>query len=339
MTIIDIHAHLLVSECLDEMRGIAPLIVPELAEGEDGYYLRYPTGDVNGPISPGIVDFDRRRIDMATMGIELQIVSVRPQIFAYGIDDIDPDDCAQLAFVQNEAVISVAASAPDVINAMLTLPLNNPDACVKEVERHAGRSLVRGVLVDSNIAGVNLDDPALAKIWAALEETDLPVFVHPYQADVAGMERMGSYYLFNLIGNPVDTTIAFASVLFGGVMKRHPKLRWCFAHGGGAAPYLLGRWDHGWKRRNEPRQNLLDLPSESLHNVFFDSIVHNDRALHFLGDRLGWQTILLGSDYPFDMGDMNPVTSIRSADISDDHETGILGTNAERFLRPLNSKS
>ncbi len=194
---------------------------------------------------------------------------------------------------------------------------------------------MRGVLVDSNIAGRDFADPALAPVWAALEAADLPVLVHPYQADVVGKERLKKHYLFNLIGNPADTTIAIGNVVFGGLLDAYPGLRWGFVHGGGVAPYLIGRWDHGWRQRAVTREKIPEtLPSQLLRRLWFDCLVHQPAALRFLSGLVGWDRILLGTDYPFDMGLPDPLGFIARVGLESTDRSALLAQNPARFLRP-----
>lgn len=331
MTTIDVHAHLALVDSLAEMRRIHPGGTPRLVDRDDGRYFEYPTGVVNGPLPPGMVDLHRRLGDMDAQGVDVQVVSVRPQVFGY---DVDLDVAKRLASVQNDGLVETVSHHPDRLQAMISLPLQDSAGAVAEIGRWADERSVRGVLIDSNVAGRNLDDERLLPVWSALADADLPVLVHPYQGDVAGMERMRRYYLFNLIGNPMDTTIALASVVFGGILDRFPTLRWCFVHGGGYAPFQIGRWDHGWSVRREPKAHLSEPPSTRLSRLFYDSLTHGAPALRLLAEHVGRTQIMLGSDYPFDMGDPRPVDTIRHLGLSDPDEGLILGDNARRFLRP-----
>ena len=167
-----------------------------------------------------------------------------------------------------------------------------------------------------------------------MEAADLPILVHPYQADVAAKERLQKHYLFNLIGNPVDTTIAIANVLFGGLVQQYPKLRWGFVHGGGVAPYLVGRWDHGWHQRAVTRELIPGtLPSELLRGFWYDCLVHDSRTMRYLAEVAGWDRVLLGSDCPFDMGYVDPVAFIDNLDIDAERREAALSGNATQFLR------
>lgn len=331
MPAVDVHAHMAAAGTLAAMREVHPGGVPELDRDGDHVYFRYPDGVVNGPAPRGIVDLDRRLEEMDAAGVDHQVVSARPQLFTY---DLPADLAARLAALANDALVEAAVQHPERISAMISLPLQSPAAAVAEIDRWAGERAVRGVLVDSNVAGRDLGDDHFDPVWAALEAADLPVLVHPYQADVVGKERLTKHYLFNLVGNPADTTIAVANVVFGGVLDRFPGLRWGFVHGGGVAPYLIGRWDHGWRRRAVTRERIPDrLPSELLRRCWFDCLVHEVATLRYLGDLVGWDRIMLGSDYPFDMGLTDPVGFVDQVGLPAEERAGVLSGNAAGFLR------
>jgi len=180
------------------------------------------------------------------------------------------------------------------------------------------------------VAGKNLDSPELEPVWATAAELDAFILVHPI--NVAGADRLSSYYLTNLIGNPLDTTIAAACLTFSGVLERYPKLKFCLAHGGGFVPYQAGRFVHGWQVRTEPKKKLAKPPTESLKRFYFDTIVHSKDALEFLVGIAGAERVLLGSDYPFDMGMADGVLQVRSLSIPSAEQSSILGERAQALL-------
>lgn len=328
----DVHAHIAVAAGLDAMRPLHEGI-PEIDIDGEEMYFRFRSGVVNGPVPLGIVDVDRRLADMAQSGVTHQVLSARPLFFKY---DLPGDLSGQLARILNESMVGVAEARPDKFSVMISLPVQSVATSLAEIEKWAPNPLVRGVMIDSNIAGRNHADPEFDPIWAALEAANLSVLVHPYQADVVGKERLQNHYLFNLIGNPFDTTIAIGNVVFGGLLERFGGLRWCFVHGGGVAPYLAGRWDHGYDQRAVTRADIPDtLPSELLGQLWFDCLVHRPAAVNFLADLVGWDRIMVGTDYPFDMGMTDPVGFIDSVQMSPAEREGVLSRNAENFLRPL----
>jgi aminocarboxymuconate-semialdehyde decarboxylase len=182
-----------------------------------------------------------------------------------------------------------------------------------------------GVEVNTHIAGKNLDDPDLEPIWQTLDDLHAVVFIHPN--DVLGAERMSRYYLTNLLGNPVETALAVASLAFGGIFTRFPRIRFIAAHGGGVAPFVLGRWEHGAHVRPELVM-LTESPLALLRHIYMDSIVHGAPELLYLIDILGADRIVLGSDIPFDMGTRDS-TSLFGAALPDDIRQCILANHQD----------
>jgi len=207
-----------------------------------------------------------------------------------------------------------------------------------EALRHAVRALgLRGAQIGSNIAGKNLDDPEFEPVWATAAELDAFILLHPI--NVAGADRLSSYYLTNLIGNPLDTTIAAACLVFSGVLERHRNLKICLAHGGGFVPYQAGRFIHGWHVREEPKRRLAEPPTQSLKRFYFDTIVHSKEALAFLVGNAGPERVLLGSDYPFDMGMPDGVSQVRSLSIPSADQAAILGGRALALLANASARA
>jgi aminocarboxymuconate-semialdehyde decarboxylase len=190
---------------------------------------------------------------------------------------------------------------------------------------------MKGAMFASNIMGKNLDDPGFEPLWAAAEELGAFMFVHPN--NVAGTDRLKSYYLVNLIGNPLDTTIAAACLIFGGVMDRHPKLKIMLAHGGGFTPYQAARWEHGWKVRPEPKKNVPAQPKNIAKRFMYDTILHSDQTLEAMIGLVGVERVMLGSDYPYDMAMLDCVQHVRSLSISDADKNAILGGSAQAMLK------
>ena len=187
-----------------------------------------------------------------------------------------------------------------------------------------------GIQIGSHIEGRNLDDPSLEPVWATAAELDAFILVHP-QKTAAG-NRTSEFYLKNLIGNPLETTIAAASIVFAGVMERYPNLRICFVHGGGFMPFQTGRMVHGWRERPECRANLKESPEASIRRLYFDTLTHFQPALRYLTDTFGADHILLGSDYPFDMGTLECVRQVRDAGLPEGDRDAILGGTAAAFF-------
>jgi len=324
---IDIHAHILTEDTIRFLQREAPKVAPKLSDVDD----RFGTLDVAGHgyrnFPRGGWDLERRLQDMAATTVDIQVLSVCPQTFLYA----QPAELtAAFARIQNEQLAKLVKARPDRFLAIATLPMQSPKHAADEL-RHAMRVLgLRGAQIGSNIAGKNLDDPELDPVWSTAAELGAFILVHPI--NVAGADRLSSYYLTNLIGNPLDTTIAAASLVFGGVLERHPTLKICLAHGGGFVPYQAGRFLHGWHVRTEPKRNLSISPTDSLQRFYFDTIVHSREALEFLVGSTGAARVMLGSDYPFDMGTPDGVSQVRGLSIAAADQETILGGAARRLL-------
>ena len=331
MTITDLHAHLIRREAIDAMRSAHPDVGATLSERETGYYLSYPGRAPLGPFPPSMFDVELRLLDMKAMRVERQIVAVPPPQFHY---HVEPNVGIDFARIQNDSALDLSDRYPTQFHIFATLPLQSPEAAVREVRRVAEHPRVRGVQIGANVNGRNLDGAELEPVWSALEAADLPVWIHPDQRAVAGAERLQFYYLVNLVGIPLESTIALACIILGGVLERHPKLRFGFVHGGGFAPYQTGRWDHGWSCRPEPRSHTPNPPSSYVRRLFFDSLTHDSAALELLGRRVGWHQVVLGSDYPFDMASADPVGEVEQLALGT-AEGAVLSRNCERFLRPV----
>jgi len=333
MTTIDIHAHAIVPAAVAEMASSHPDHGPTLIEDEGRRYLRYPGRERLGPLPEAIFEPDIRLSDMDRQRVDLQVIAIPPPNFHY---HVPPDVGAEFATIQNDALIDLSEKYPDRFHLFATLPLQDIDASLAELDRVAGFPRVRGVQFGSNVDGTDMDDPALERVWAELERRNLPVWFHSDQRAIAGAERLNAYYLQNLIGIPMESTIAAAKLIFGGVLERHPELRVGFTHGGGFAPYQVGRWEHGWSVRPEPKVNITDEgPRHFFGTLYFDSLTHDAISLEMLGKRMGWYHVMLGSDYPFDMASTDPVAGVEAVEMSDADRELVLEGNANRFLRPL----
>lgn len=187
-----------------------------------------------------------------------------------------------------------------------------------------------GAAIPSNIAGRNLDDEALRPLFRRAGELGAFVFVHPHT--VLGQDRLRRYYLTNLLGNPTDTAVAIASLIFGGVYDEVPNLVTCFAHGGGSFAALIGRWQHGASVRPEPHEFNARPPREYLPRIYVDSLTHDDRLRRFVLETVGADHMMLGSDLPFDMGDPDPAASVARLGLAASEQQQIEGETAARLL-------
>ena len=329
MTVIDVHCHIAPESCLP-MEAVGPDgRTYGLSVGRDACGATCPVvdGRPNANCEPEqLHDVGRRLRDMDAAGVDVQVLSPVTYFYFY---NLPAGECAARARRINAAVAEIAHGRPDRFRGMATVPLQDPDLAAAELE-HAVRELgLHGVEICSNVDGRNLDEPAFRPFFEAADRLGVPVFVHP--SSVAAADRLGSHYLANLIGNPLDSAICIASLMFGGVLDAFPGLKLVFAHGGGVAPILAGRWTHGREVRPECRE-LPRTPREYLASLHYDTITHDAGALRYLRDLVGPSRILLGTDYPFDMGDADPLGTISAlSGLDDDDRAGMRGATAARL--------
>jgi len=324
--VIDIHAHFVPEGYLRliETEGQAHGVT--LRPGPKGPLIMLGQVPI-GPITPAYHDLDRRLEAMDAQGVTIHALSLMPPMVYWA----DADLGLRLARVVNDAMAEAIRKRPDRLTGLATLPLQAPAAAVAEAGRAVTELGLRGVYLGTNVRGADLDDAALTPVFARIAELGVPVFLHPL--NVLGGGRVGAYYLHNLLGNPFDTAVAAARLVYGGVFDRFPTLRVCLPHAGGAFPYLLGRLDRGYRVRAECR-HLRRPPSAYLEHFFFDTIAHSADALGYLIGLAGAERVMLGSDYCFDMGYDDPVGALAAVDsLSPEDRARILGGNARRLLR------
>lgn len=325
---IDIHAHTVPEALIRSLATEVPAAAPNLTQDDGAWYLTYPDGRRSGPVPPGMFDLADRLAEMDRCGVDVQALSVPPTHFGYQLDASAAADAIRL---HNDAMIEMAQAYPERFVVLGALPLQDTERAVAELERLTGIPQIAGVEIGTNVAGRNLDHESLEKVWAALGVAGLAVVLHPDA--VAGADRMKDHYLHNFVGNPTDSTLAAASLIFGGVLSRYPGLRIALLHGGGFLPYQIGRLEHGWKVRPEPQRQLDVNPRDLLGRFWFDTLTHDAASLRFLRERVGTDRLCLGSDYPFDMADPDPVGSVRMALNEADHAAVLVDTPTELLTR------
>jgi aminocarboxymuconate-semialdehyde decarboxylase len=279
------------------------------------------------PFPRGGHDIERRFKDMDAAEVDVHLLSVAPQTWLYGQESAVG---IAGATIQNDEIARLVKEHPERFSGIATLPMQAPDKAADELRRAMRKLGLHGAMIGSNIGGKNLDDPSFEPLWAAAEELDAFMMIHP--GNVAGADRLRSYYLGNLIGNPLDTTIAGACLIFGGVLERHPKLNFIMSHGGGFIPYQGGRWVHGWEVRPEPKVHVKHSPAPYLDRFLYDTILHAQAPLEFLISSVGANRVFLGSDYPYDMGTGECVRQVRAANIAAADRDTILGGHAAKIL-------
>ena len=326
---IDVHAHILSQQMIRLLAKQSPRVAPKLVRQADGSFIMEIAGKVvQNPMPPEIWDIDLRLRDMDAHRVDMQVLSNNVATFFYG-EDFDLG--AACAALQNDEIAAVVARHPDRFLGIATLPLQHPGKAADELRRAMRSLALRGAQIGSHVDERNLDDPALEPVWATANELGAFILVHPHDPRVPGAPLNG-YYMRNFVGLPFETTVAGAALLFGGVLERHPDIKFCLCHGGGFVPYQAGRFLHAWSVRPEARRNLQAAPEESLARLHYDTITHSKHALEFLIDAAGPQRVLLGSDYPFDMGNLDCVARVEALSLSQDVRDAVLGGRASEIL-------
>ena len=275
-----------------------------------------------------ITRIEPRLAAMDAMGIDVQAISVAPPQYFYWAE---PELALTAARLINDNIASIVRAHPDRFVGLGHLPMQEPQFALAELERCAKELGMRGVELCTNVNGRELAEPQFEPVFARLEALGMVVFLHP--GGFTQGERLREHYLNNVIGNPLESTIAVSHLIFGGVLERHAKLKIVVAHGGGFVGSYPFRMDHAWRARPDCRAHIRRKPSDYLRRLYFDTIVFDPRALGHLVELWGADHVLLGTDYPYDMGDYAPLDGIaRVKKLKSAERSAIAGGNAARLL-------
>lgn len=274
-------------------------------------------------------DASARIDDCKRSGVTIQVLSTVPVMFSYWAEPLHALDLSKFL---NDDLAKVVNSNPSRFVGLGTIPMQAPDLAVRELERCVKDLGLLGVQIGSHVNNWNLSDPALLPVFEAANDLDAFIFVHPW--DMMGQERMTKYWLPWLVGMPAETCLAICSMIFSGIFERFPKLRVAFAHGGGSFPATIGRIEHGFQARPDLCAIDNDVnPRDYLGRFLVDSLVHDSKALEYLLDVVGEDSIALGTDYPFPLGEEEPGKLIESLNITDATKAKLLGGNALSWLK------
>ncbi|MBO3682279.1 amidohydrolase family protein [Streptomyces sp. NEAU-YJ-81] len=324
--VVDFHGHLAVPEA-DALCADAPGFAAELAGEQRAHSPESLAANRTQltRLSFELTDVTARLADLDAMGVDIQVVGPMPMHHYWA----DADLAIRLAHTVNEAVAAHCAEAPERLYGLGTVPLQHPDLAVALLDRAMTEYGLYGISVSTTVEGRELADPAHDPVWAKAAELGAVVFVHPWGCSLG--ERLATHYLGNTVGQPVETTVALSHLIFTGVLDRFPRLKLVAAHGGGYLPTYIGRSDHAWQAREDAR-GCAEPPSAYLKRMWFDALVYTPRALRHLIEEVGADRVVLGTDYPFDMGVDDPVARLDSAGLSPADRAAVAGGNALDLL-------
>ena len=325
---VDIHSHTAPAQYLEAIRRDPKSMGCRIETDSQGREAIVQENGRSTRLRSNLIDAELRLREMAAEQVDVIVESLLPPLLplwaptAVGV---------RVCQVVNDAVAEDAARYPGRMVAMGIVPFQDVGEALRELDRIVKQHRMASVLIPASHAGKNLDEPEYFRFFERAQEYNVLIFIHPHE--VAAADRLKKYALANLIGNPLETTIAQASLIFGGVLERLPQLKICCAHGGGYSPWIRGRWRHGHQSRHEARDAVTRPIYDYLHRMYFDTCVFDPASLEFLIKTMGADHVLLGTDYPTPMIDAGQVSVIENiTGLSAQDKENVMGGNAARLL-------
>ena len=328
MRSIDFHAHL-VPQCLWNAVGKGREWFGVYQEKDDkGHVVMWGRRQVPDPKTRYTPE--ERLEEMDAIGTDMHVVSVATGLYNY---NLPPEQGLQASREVNDEIAGMMRRWPERFSGLATVPMQDVKAAVTELERAVSVLGLKGAMLDTEVNGLAWDDPGFDPLFKAAEELGAVLFFHPSSARISGWEGPRRFHLSNTIGNTMEDTLTVAALIFGGVLDRHPSLKAVIAHGGGPACFGIGRMDRAWELSPQARIHIQQPPSRYLRRLYYDCITWSEAALRFLIDTVGADRVVLGSDWPWDMGLESPVQWLNSMEIITSEEKElILHKNVERLL-------
>ena len=322
--VIDTHAHIIVPEITAAQRpkdSWAPAVT-----WEDGSQtVNFGGKKISSPLRD-FCDISTILEEQTKAGVNHLVLTVWSSLFGY---DLPLPHTMEICRVQNEAMARLGKRYPDKLTCLGTVPLQNVEAAIDELVYCVKTLGLPGIEIGSNVNGRYLGDASLRPFWAKVEELGAVVEIHPVPG--VGGKTKGEFYLWNVWANPAETSLTAAHMILSGLLDDHPGLKIVLVHGGGHLPYQIGRLDHAYAVRPESA-HLQQKPSDYLRMFYFDTITHSAAALRFLIDTVGAEQVIIGSDYPFDMGYTRPAELVQQLNLRNETQTAILSGTAKKLF-------
>jgi aminocarboxymuconate-semialdehyde decarboxylase len=323
---IDVHNHV-VPEQFPKYAGKGTNVPwPSMADAHACHKHVMISGKVYRTVADGCWSVPRRIEDMGKQGIARQAISPMPELLSYWLP---LDDAKVMVRYLNDQIAEMIGQAPRRFVGLGCVPLQDMDSALRELE-YIKTLKFSGVEIASHINGTSIGDPRFEPFFAACEKTGAAVFVHALRP--AGMERIVGAFSEQAVLFPNEIAIACASMITGGVAARHPKLRIAFSHGGGTMSILLPRLVHAWNMVQKTKESLTESPAVTAKRFYYDNVLFDSDSVKFLINRFGAGQVLVGSDYPFALGEQDPLGRLRNAGLDEKTMAMIGSTNAKRFL-------
>ncbi|MDH3250336.1 MAG: amidohydrolase family protein [Acidimicrobiia bacterium] len=326
---IDLHAHCVPNGLIDLLRSDGGSFGIEVAEDGKGVTALFDGRRRVGPVRADLIDTSLRLKTMDDTGVDVQVLSSWVDLTGY---ELEPEAGATFARRSNEVMAEEVAAHPDRFEMLATVPLQHGELAAAELEYAVSELGAVGVEMCTTIDGAALADSDLEAFWAKAEELRCIVLLHPHMP-LIGID-LSAKMLHNMVGRPLESTIAIGRLMVDGLFDRYPDLTMCMVHGGGALPYQVGRIQRGFEGiPHVVATDMKSTPLEVVAKLYFDTVVFTPASLRFLIDFAGADHVVLGSDYPFPMGDLDPITTLDTVpDLTADERTAILDDNAKRLI-------
>ena len=327
MKTIDMHTHVIPPLFFEKIKQDERYGAKLVTNDAGKTHIAFSTGGKH-PYADVFFDMEARKKAMDEIGIDVHGLSISPRLFYYEFSlDVAKDVCKMC----NDGIYEMVKKDPDRFFPIGTIPLQDTDAAIEELIRINEKYGFKSIQIGTEVNGKTIAEKSLWPFYEEVAKRDIKIIVHPFA--YGEQKFMDQYYLNNFVGNPLYTTLAAAHLIFSGLLERYPNLMFILCHGGGFLPYQIGRFDHGFGKREEPKQNIDKLPSYYFKKNFcFDTICHDVARTKVLVDLVGADAVFMGSDYPYDMADHDPYGTVKALDVNDAVKEKLAYTNSKKMF-------